>query len=107
MSLQPDGKIVLGGGFTTLSGLQKNYIGRLNVNGTVDTNFTAGADSLVRAVAIQSDGKILVGGEFSVLAGVNRSCIGRLNSTNTFAIHSPTFDNSNLARTRMENSPGS
>jgi uncharacterized delta-60 repeat protein len=71
IGLQADGKIVLGGGST-------NYLARINPNGTSDTNFTAGADSAVRALAIQPDGKILVGGDFSVLAGVNRSFVGRL-----------------------------
>jgi hypothetical protein len=52
----------------------------MNSNGTWDTNFTAGADSVVRAVAIQPDGKILVGGDFTVLAGQSRSYIGRLNN---------------------------
>jgi hypothetical protein len=65
--------VVLGGGST-------NYLGRLNTNGTWDTNFTARADSLVRAMAIQPDGKILVAGDFSVLAGQSRSYIGRLNT---------------------------
>jgi uncharacterized delta-60 repeat protein len=73
VGLQPDGKIVLGGSST-------NYLGRMNSNGTWDTNFTAGADSVVRAVAIQPDGKILVGGDFTVLAGQSRSYIGRLNN---------------------------
>lgn len=74
--------------FTTLCGQPRKYIGRLNSDGTLDTNFTAEADSYVRALALQSDGKILVGGAFSVLAGINRSCIGRLNSTNALASQS-------------------
>ena len=105
ITLQADGKIVLGGGFTTLWGQSRKYIGRLNANGTLDTNFTAQTDSNVRALAIQSDGKILVGGAFSVLAGSNRSCIGRLGNTNSLAFQRLIFDNPNLIWTRGGSSP--
>jgi uncharacterized delta-60 repeat protein len=100
IALQSDGKILLAGSFTNVWEQPRKYIARLNGNFTVDTNFTAGADSLVQALAVQPDGKILVGGQFSVLAGVSRSCIGRLSSTNTMAIDSFRYENSTLAWTR-------
>ena len=69
MALQTDGKILVGGFFTTLGGggmgtTTRNYIGRLNPDGTLDTSFNPGADAVVQVLAIQADGKILVGGEF-------------------------------------------
>src|SRR2546427_473223 len=39
--LQPDGKILVGGNFTTLAGQTRNYLGRLNADGSADTNFDA------------------------------------------------------------------
>jgi uncharacterized delta-60 repeat protein len=64
MRVQPDGKIVAVGAFTSYSGSTRNRIVRLNTNGTYDTTFNIGTGLNVSAncIAIQSDGKILVGG---------------------------------------------
>ena len=62
MVVQPDGKILIGGGF---SSLQPNLFGapsvhiriaRLNVSGTVDETFQARCDNDVTAIALQADG---------------------------------------------------
>jgi len=83
LAVQADGKILVGGGFTTLGGQSRNYIGRLNADGTVDTNFNPGASSIVSSLALQADGKILVGGYFTTLGGQSRTNIGRLNADGT------------------------
>src|SRR5216684_3667641 len=44
LALQADGKILVGGGFYTLGGQSRNHIGRLNVDGTLDTSFNPGAE---------------------------------------------------------------
>ena len=49
LAVQPDGKIVVGGVFTTLGGggtgtTTRNRIGRLNADGSVDTSFNPGAN---------------------------------------------------------------
>ena len=86
-ALQPDGKIVVGGSFTTLGGQPRSCIGRLNADGTLDTGFNPGAGGLayhgVQCLAVQPDGKIVVGGNFETLGGQPRRCIGRLNSDGT------------------------
>src|SRR5262249_34898705 len=41
-ALQADGRILVGGWFTTLNGASRNYIGRLNENGTLDASFNPG-----------------------------------------------------------------
>ena len=70
MAVQPDGKILVGGGFTALGGTTvRNRIGRLHPDGSVDTTFNPGANNLVYALALQPDGKILVGGVFTMLGG--------------------------------------
>lgn len=63
-AVQPDGKIVVGGYFTNLAGQSRSSIGRLNADGTPDTEFNANADvrGLVFSTALQADGKILVRG---------------------------------------------
>jgi len=75
---QDDGKIVVGGLFTLLSGIGRNYLGRFNANGTLDGSFNPGANASVLGLAIQSDGKLITVGNFSNLAGSARTFIGRL-----------------------------
>lgn len=80
MLLQPDGKILFGGDFTSVNGSTRNFIARKNSNGTLDTGFTPSANSLVFALALQSDGKILAAGDFSTMNGTARKRVARLNS---------------------------
>jgi uncharacterized delta-60 repeat protein len=83
--IQPDGKILVGGGFSTTGGTNRNGIARLNANGTLDTTFDpgTGADGDVLAVALQPNGKILIGGAFAHFNGVLRNRIARLNPDGT------------------------
>jgi uncharacterized delta-60 repeat protein len=91
--IQSDGKILVGGGFTTYKGVTNNYIIRLNSDGTKDLTFdnSIGFDGGVNEIAIQSDGKILVGGSFTTYKGVSANNIIRLNLDGTKDL---TFDNS-------------
>jgi uncharacterized delta-60 repeat protein len=83
LAVQADGKVLVGGRLTTLGGLTRFGLGRLNADGTLDTTFDPGTDSYVYALAVQADGKILVGGYFSVLGGYLRNYLGRLNPEGT------------------------
>ena len=83
LALQPDGKILVGGGFTMLGGggtgtTARNGIARLHPDGSLDANFNPGAVGGVNALVLQPDAKILVGGTFELLGGAPRSNIGRL-----------------------------
>jgi len=89
LAVQPDGKIIIGGDFTTYNGLTNfNHLARLNPDGSADTNFNvsgSGPSGSVRAIAIQLDGKIVIGGLFT---NVNNSAqplnyIARLNANGT------------------------
>ena len=81
-TLQSDGKILVGGTFSTYSGVSRNRIVRLNTDGSVDTSFVVGTgfNSGVESIVLQSDGKILVGGDFTSYSGVSRNRIIRLNT---------------------------
>jgi len=81
ITLQLDGKILIGGGFTNVNGVALNHIARLNVDGTVDSSFVpgVGANDTVLALSLQSDNRIVVGGSFTTCSGVTRSRITRLN----------------------------
>jgi uncharacterized delta-60 repeat protein len=80
---QPDGKVIVGGSFTILGGQPRNYIGRVNGDGTLDPAFNPGASDMVYALAVQPDGKIVVGGLFTSLAGQPRNRLARLNPDGT------------------------
>ena len=93
-SVQPDGKILIGGDFTTLAPngrlpVTRNYVARLNTDGTVDPTFNPSANSSIQAIALQPDGKIILGGDFNALApnggaSINRGSIARFNADGTF-----------------------
>ncbi len=82
MALQADGKIIIGGDFTSVSGVSAPRFARLNSNGSLDTylNIGNGANSYVHALAIQADGKILLGGNFTIVQNTSRNRLARLGS---------------------------
>ena len=72
IKVQTDGKIIVGGSFTSFNGVTgNNRIVRLNADGTLDNTFTTGTgfNTTVQIIETQSDGKILVGGNFSSYNG--------------------------------------
>lgn len=75
------GKTVIGGEFSTVHGVPRSRIARLNVDGSLDLSFNPGlgANDTVRALAIQPDGRVLVGGSFTNFAGFVFNRIVRLN----------------------------
>ncbi len=88
-AVQPDGKIVIAGAFTSVLGVPRNKIARLNADGTLDASFDPNANNTVRNVAIQADGKVLLAGFFTTLqpngaaSATTRNRIARLNSDGT------------------------
>ena len=92
-AVQTDGRIVVSGDFTTLGGggvgtITRNFIGRLNGDGTLDLSYNPGANDKILAMALQRDGKILVGGFFTRIGGgglgtTPRNFIARLNQDGT------------------------
>jgi uncharacterized delta-60 repeat protein len=82
LAIQTDGKIVVGGAFTSYNGTGVKYIARLNSNSSLDTTFNLGSEfnNGVNATAIQTDGKIVVGGVFTSINGTLRNMIARLNA---------------------------
>ena len=64
---QPDGKIVIGGSFSSVLGVDRHNIARLNTDGSLDLAFNPDANVAVNAIAIQDDGKLVVGGNFTTI----------------------------------------
>jgi uncharacterized delta-60 repeat protein len=82
ITVQSDGKIIVGGSFTSYNETEQNYITRLLSNGTRDTSFDIGTgfDNSVKTIAVQSNNRILVGGNFTSYRGTPRNRIIRLES---------------------------
>jgi uncharacterized delta-60 repeat protein len=87
IKVQPDGKILVGGAFTSFNGVARNNFVRLNADGSADAAFMAnlgsGFNFGVTDIALQNDGKIVVIGHFSSLNGVTRVGLARLNADGT------------------------
>ena len=81
IALQADGKIVIGGDFTTVGETTRNRLARLDAATGAPDSFDPNASSIVRAIAIQSDGKIIAGGDFTKVGDETRNFIARLDGT--------------------------
>jgi uncharacterized delta-60 repeat protein len=96
MKLQPDGKIVAAGPFSSYGGFVRKHIIRLLANGDVDTTFNPNGSfeidaATIHSVAVQSDGRIIAGGAFSLVNTPNMM-MARLNCNGTL---DPSFDPGN------------
>jgi uncharacterized delta-60 repeat protein len=82
ITLQSDGKILVGGQFTLYNEVSRNYIIRLNSDGTIDDTFNIGSgfNSNVSGIVILNDGKILIVGDFTSYNGTSSNRIIKLNS---------------------------
>ncbi len=100
---QPDGKILVGGEFTSANGNPCNNLARFNDDGTFDNTFDAGLGPLrrtyfspINSIKLQADGKILVGGQFNKFNGSDKRSLVRLNQDGSvdqsFTLSGPDFD---------------
>ena len=85
--VQPDGRIVAFGNFTSVGGgtgtaMARKFIARFNSDGSVDPTFDPGATMNLPplTMALQADGKLVAGGQFTVAGGADHYFIVRLNS---------------------------
>lgn len=88
VAVQADGKVMVGGSFSTFNAVSRQGVVRLNVNGSVDPGFVPALFLIgeVQAVAVQPDGKIIVSGSGLVTGGetpnvVRLTANGSLDST--------------------------
>ncbi|MEI7730349.1 MAG: Ig-like domain-containing protein [Verrucomicrobiota bacterium] len=85
MAAQPDGKILVGGEFTTLAGQPRLCIGRFNADGSLDgtfhpsTNWSINGPS-VFSLAVLPTGKILASGAFPTPDGKGIKYFARFNA---------------------------
>lgn len=92
-SVQPDGKILVGGRLRYANGTPRGGIARLNPDGTEDTTFNPGGTGAmggaffstqgVYDIVVLNDGKILIAGGFFSYNGIPARGLARLNSDGT------------------------
>ncbi|MBP7450711.1 MAG: hypothetical protein KA817_11800, partial [Flavobacteriales bacterium] len=97
-TIQPDGKILVGGDFVSHSGVgggttftNIKRLARLNSDGTLDQTLSIGSgfnSGTVRQILVQTDGKIMAMGDFTSFNGCTTVGIARLSSTGAI---DPTF----------------
>ncbi len=83
LEVQDDGKVLIGGNFTTYNGVGRHRIARINTDGSLDTSFTTnpGTNGLVRAIATQGPNLVLIGGAFTRYDETRRDFVARLKSS--------------------------
>ena len=82
IAIDTNQNILIAGEFTSFNGTNRNYIARLNPDGSLDSTFdtSAGPDGFVRGLAVQPDGRVFIGGEFTHVGGIARNHLARLNT---------------------------
>jgi uncharacterized delta-60 repeat protein/LPXTG-motif cell wall-anchored protein len=91
VAVQPDGKIILGGAFTTFNGstTAKGLV-RVNPDATLDTTFTSPSVGLtVPSLALDSDGRLYIAGGIGTAFTSTAKTLARLKSDGTL---DTTFD---------------
>lgn len=85
MITQSNGYVIIYGSFTTLNGVSRSYIVRVNQSGAVDPTFNvaltgagAGTSAATNSLCQLSDGSLLIGGGFTAVDGINRTYLTKL-----------------------------
>ncbi|WP_165371403.1 hypothetical protein [Pseudolysobacter antarcticus] len=93
VALQPDGKILIGGSFTSYAGAAHNHIARLFADGSIDPSFNSGTLGVISGVPtiekflVLPNGTMVVGGRFDSIGGTSRVGIARFFSTGTLDLN--------------------
>jgi uncharacterized delta-60 repeat protein len=99
---QTDGKIMMGGSFTTVSGVGITRLARLTSNATLDTSFTSPdiRNGEVRAIIPENTDadpemeSYIIGGSFTDVRGTgNRNRLARINSDASLTTFNPNANN--------------
>ena len=72
LALDPDGKILIGGSFSSVGGKQRPRIARLLATGQLDANWAPPAGNAVPACAVLGDGSVVAGASFPGHVGICR-----------------------------------
>jgi uncharacterized delta-60 repeat protein len=82
IAVQSNGKILIGGNFTSFNGHACSNIARLNTDGSFDKTFkNLKANDIVRKITIDKNDKIIIGGDFTIVNGMRRIAAARVLQT--------------------------
>ncbi len=98
ISIQSDGRILVGGSFTSFNGTARGRLARLNAGGTLDTTFappTVGGltGAQVYGAAQLPSGKVVAGGLFSLVSATPRAGLAFFNSDGSLDTPNPGAQN--------------
>ena len=92
----PDGKAMITGSFTTVSGFARPGFARLTATGFIDNTFAPGngPNGLILDLAAQADGKVIIAGDFTRYDGTPCGRVVRLNANGRidFTFQQPNVD---------------
>ncbi len=104
VGVQADGRILIGGHFTSVGGTARSRIARVDAAGALDAGFNPNANDAVYSLGVQADGRILLGGFFRTVGGTVRNQFARLlNDPATRTLSAP--DATQVTWTRSGSSP--
>jgi len=113
LKIDVNGKIVVGGCFTTFNGSPTNKLARLNINGSLDSTLNTGtgfagptASAGITCIDFQTDGKIVVGGNITSYNGNIINRVARINSNGDYDSSfsfSETIFNSKVSAIKIQN----
>lgn len=89
VAIEADGRVLIGGSFTTVNGIARNRLARLNPDGSLDPTFDPNLNGTLACIAVLADGRIIIGGMFGKVGGVTRNRLARLNPDGSL---DPQFD---------------
>lgn len=106
VGIQSDGKLIVGGEFTTYRGSTSNRLVRIYTNGTLDTTFNVGTgltSTGVYGITIQSDDKVLISHGTTTYSGSTVTRLTRLNTDGTIdSTFNPGVINSTVVSSRIQ-----
>lgn len=77
---QTDGKLIVAGAFTSISGVAKSYLVRLNADGSVDPTFSTSLTNRPNVINLDASGRVIIGGPNIYVSGVDNRGVIRLTS---------------------------
>ena len=95
IGLHTDGRIVVGGRFTSINGTARFGLARLSPTGTLDSGFNPTPDDFVHSLIIEDSGSLIVGGAFTRIGGATIRSLARLRPDGSVleTLTPPAFDN--------------
>ncbi len=80
LAAQSDGRLLIGGAFTSYNGITATRLIRLDATGGLDATFAPAPNSTVRFIRVAGDGRILIGGDFGQVGGSSRTGLAWLDA---------------------------